>query len=97
MTESSRGAAAARPAFPARGAPLPRHVRFWMRMSRRDLRDLPPPRCEVRVDAGLAVPAADGVPLITDHYIPQLGSRGPRCWSGPRTAAASPGITCSAA
>ena len=72
MTESSGGAAAARPALPARGAPLSRHVRFWMRMSRRDLRDLPPPRCEVRVDAGLAVPAADGVPLITDHYLPQL-------------------------
>lgn len=54
------------------GAPLPRHVRFWMRMSRRDLRDLPPPECAVRVDAGLAVPAGDGVPLITDHYIPQV-------------------------
>ena len=76
MTESSRGAAAARPPFPDRGAPLPRHVRFWMRMSRRNLRDLPPPRCGVRVDAGLVLPAADGVPLITDHYIPQLD--GPR-------------------
>jgi putative CocE/NonD family hydrolase len=57
---------------PSRGAPLPRHVRLWTRLSRRDLRDLPPPECAVRVDPGLAVPAADGVPLITDHYIPQV-------------------------
>ena len=59
------------------GAPLPRHVRFWMRMSRRDLRDLPPPECAVRVNAGLAVPAGDGVPLITDHYIPQVATARP--------------------
>jgi uncharacterized protein len=62
---------------PSRGAPLPRHVRLWMRLSRRDLRDLPPPECAVRVDPGLAVPAADGVPLITDHYIPQVASSRP--------------------
>ena len=43
----------------------------------RDLRDLPPPECAVRVDAGLHVPAADGVPLITDHYIPQVDSPRP--------------------
>ena len=61
----------------AGGAPLPRHVRFWMRMSRRDLRDLPAPECAVRLDAGLAVPAADGVPLITDHYIPQVATPRP--------------------
>lgn len=62
---------------PSRGVPLPRHVRLWMRLSRRDLRDLPPPECAVRVDPGLAVPAADGVPLITDHYIPQVDSPRP--------------------
>ena len=62
---------------PSGGAPLPRHVRLWMRLSRRDLRDLPPPECAVRVDPGLAVPAADGVPLLTDHYIPQVGSPRP--------------------
>ena len=62
---------------PSRGAPLPRHVRLWMRLSRRDLRDLPPPECAVRVDPGLAVPAADGVPLLTDHYIPQVDSPRP--------------------
>ena len=62
---------------PSVGAPLPRHVRLWMRLSRRDLRDLPPPECAVRVDQGLAVPAADGVPLLTDHYIPQVDSPRP--------------------
>jgi len=62
---------------PSGGAPLPRHVRLWMRLSRRDLRDLPPPECPVRVDPGLAVPAADGVPLLTDHYIPQVDSPRP--------------------
>ena len=60
---------------PGRGATLPRHVRLMMRLSRRDLRDLPPPECAVRVDAGLAVPGAGGA-LITDHYIPQVA--GPR-------------------
>ncbi len=62
---------------PSRGATLPRHVRLMMRLSRRDLRDLPSPECAVRVEAGLAVPAADGVPLITDHYIPQMGTPRP--------------------
>ncbi|MGH3121027.1 MAG: CocE/NonD family hydrolase [Streptosporangiaceae bacterium] len=62
---------------PGRGAVLPRHVRLMMRLSRRDLRDLPPPECAVRVDAGLAVPAADGAVLRTDHYIPQVGSPRP--------------------
>ncbi len=75
MTEASRGQGGARPGSPDRGAALPRHVRLWMRLSRRDLRDLPP-ECAVRVDAGLMVPAADGVALRTDHYIPQVdGSR----------------------
>jgi putative CocE/NonD family hydrolase len=61
---------------PGQGATLPRHVRLMMRLSRRDLRDLPPPECTVRVEAGLAVPAAGGVALITDHYVPQAA--GPR-------------------
>ncbi len=86
MTEPSRGQGgarpaspdqdAARPASPDRGTALPRHVRLMMRLSRRDLRDLPPPECTVRVDAGLTVPATDGVGLRTDHYIPQAD--GPR-------------------
>ncbi len=58
---------------PGRGGPLPWRVRLMMRLSRRNL---PPPECAVRVDAGLAVPAADGTVLRTDHYLPQLG--GPR-------------------
>ena len=75
MTEPSSGQGARRPASPGRGAALPRHVRLWMRLSRRDLRELPA-ECGVRVDAGLTVPAADGSPLRTDHYIPQVdGSR----------------------
>ena len=47
-----------------------------MRLSRRGLRPAPP-ECAVRVDAGLAVPAADGVLLRTDHYIPQVASPRP--------------------
>lgn len=62
---------------PGRGARLPRRVRLMMRLSRRALRDLPPPECAVRVDAGLAVPAADGAVLRTDHYIPQVDSPRP--------------------
>ena len=52
---------------------LPWSVRLFTRLSRRGL---PPPVCAVRVAAGIEVPAADGVPLRTDHYIPQL--TGPR-------------------
>ncbi len=77
MTEPIQGEAAVRPVPPDQGAPLPRHVRLWMRLSRRDLRDLPPPQCPVRVDAGLVVPAADGVALRTDHYIPQVATPRP--------------------
>ncbi len=52
-----------------RAGRLPRSVRLFTRLSRRGL---PPPVCAVRVAAGIDVPAADGVPLRTDHYIPQL-------------------------
>jgi uncharacterized protein len=55
------------------GRKLPWPVRLFTRLSRRGL---PPPVCPVRVAAGIEVPAADGVPLRTDHYIPQL--TGPR-------------------
>ncbi len=77
MTEPSSRQGARRPASPGRGAALPRHVRLWMRLARRDLRELPPAECGVRVDAGLTVPAADGSPLRTDHYIPQVASPRP--------------------
>ncbi len=58
---------------PPAGRRLPWPVRLFTRLSRRGL---PPPVCAVRVAAGIEVPAADGVPLRTDHYIPQL--TGPR-------------------
>ena len=55
------------------GRRLPWSVRLFTRLSKRGL---PPPVCGVRVAPGIEVPAADGVPLRTDHYIPQL--TGPR-------------------
>jgi uncharacterized protein len=55
------------------GRRLPWSAWLFTRLSRRGL---PPPVCAVRVAAGLGVPAADDVPLRTDHYIPQL--TGPR-------------------
>lgn len=58
---------------PVPGRKLPPTVRLLTRRSRRGL---PPPRCGVRVAAGLEVPGADGVTLAADHYIPQLD--GPR-------------------
>ena len=66
-------AEAARDNSPPPDRRLPRSVRLFVRLSRRGL---PPPVCGVRVAAGIDVPAADGVPLRTDHYIPQL--TGPR-------------------
>jgi uncharacterized protein len=58
---------------PVPGRKLPPMVRL---LTRRARRGLPPPRCSVRVAAGLEVPGADGVTLAADHYIPQL--HGPR-------------------
>src|ERR1700729_1624320 len=53
---------------PAGGAgALPRHVRVFLRLSRRHL---PAPRGGVVVGRGLTVPAGDGVTLVTDHYVP---------------------------
>ena len=49
------------------GEPLPRHVRFLVRMARRQL---PTPVCRVSVERGIAVPASDGITLLTDHYRP---------------------------
>jgi putative CocE/NonD family hydrolase len=53
---------------------LPRHVRLLRRLSSRGL---PAARCAVAVQRAIAVPAADGVTLLTDHYIPQLGEPSP--------------------
>src|SRR6202046_4408042 len=49
------------------GEPLPRHVRLLVRMARRQL---PAPVCRVSVERGIAVPASDGMTLLTDHYRP---------------------------
>jgi uncharacterized protein len=59
---------------PGPGRPLPRMVRLMTRQARRGL---PPPRCAVRVAAGLEMPGADGVTLRADHYIPQLDGPAP--------------------
>jgi hypothetical protein len=53
---------------------LPRHVRLLLRRSRRDL---PAPVCEVTVERAIAVPADDGITLLTDHYRPQLAGPAP--------------------
>jgi uncharacterized protein len=52
---------------------LSRPARMLLRMGRRQL---PPPLCDVAVERAIVVPAADGVPLLTDHYRPLLP--GPR-------------------
>lgn len=63
---------------PARGrvaaGRLPGHVRVMRRLSGRGL---PRPVCDVGLERGIAVPAADGVPLITDHYVPLSGGPWP--------------------
>jgi hypothetical protein len=58
---------------PAAGR-LPAHVRVMRRLSGRGL---PRPVCDVGLERGIAVPAADGVPLITDHYVPLSGGPWP--------------------
>ena len=52
---------------PGKAGRLPVHVRAMRRLS---ARGLPGPVCEVAVQHRIAVPAGDGVPLLTDHYIP---------------------------
>jgi uncharacterized protein len=51
----------------AHAEPLPRHVRLLVRLARRQL---PAPLCGVSVERGIAVPAGDGITLLTDHYRP---------------------------
>jgi uncharacterized protein len=50
-----------------RARKLPLHVRALRRLPAPGRLD---PVCEVAVEQGIAVPAGDGVPLLTDHYIP---------------------------
>ena len=53
------------PATRPRAQSLPRHVRLLARLAPRDAAAL-----EVAYEPGLTVPAADGSPLVTDHYFP---------------------------
>ena len=56
-----------RSAAPAPAGRLPLRVRAMHRLSGHGL---PKPVCSVAVAQRIAVPAGDGVPLLTDHYIP---------------------------
>ena len=56
------------------GRGLRRRTRALLRLS---ARNLPAPACGVAVERGLAVPAGDGVTLVTDHYIPLAGEPAP--------------------
>ena len=62
------------PAGRAAAGGLPRHVRMFLRLSRREL---PAPVCGIAVERGIEVPAGDGVPLLTDHYAPLLAGPAP--------------------
>jgi predicted acyl esterase len=81
-TDQNHSPRAARVPAPDGGPPrglatagrLPPHVRVMRRLSGRGL---PPPVCDVGVERGIGVPAADGVPLITDHYVPLSGGPWP--------------------
>jgi uncharacterized protein len=59
---------------PARGEGLPRHVRMFLRLSRRQL---PAPVCGVHLERGVRVPIAGGVTLLADHYSPLVGGPAP--------------------
>jgi len=52
-----------------RDARLPRHVRMFVRLTRRHL---PPPACAVRLERDVPVPMPDGVTLLADHYWPLI-------------------------
>jgi uncharacterized protein len=52
---------------PGRTGRLPFHVRVMRRLPARGRLDAV---CEVAAEQRIAVPAGDGVPLLTDHYIP---------------------------
>lgn len=54
-------------AHPGPAGKLPLHVRALRRLA---ARGVPKPACSVAVEKGIAVPASDGIPLLTDHYLP---------------------------
>jgi len=53
-----------------RASNLPRHVRFFMRQSRKGL---PAPACAVALQRGIRIPMPDATDQIADRYIPQTG------------------------
>ena len=53
-----------------RVARLPRHVRFFLRQSRKGM---PAPACTVGLERGIRVPMPDGTHQIADRYIPRTG------------------------
>jgi len=53
----------------AKAGRLPFHVQVMRRLS---ARETPGPVCRVAVRHRIEVPAADGIPLLTDHYIPAM-------------------------
>ena len=61
-------------AHPRAAGKLPLLVRAMRRLS---ARGLPRPVCAVAVEPRIAVPAADGSRLLTDHYIPLTGKPAP--------------------
>jgi len=63
-----------RPALGAAATRLPRHVRLQLRLARRQL---PAPLNAVSAERGIEVPASDGVPLATDHYVPLAAGEHP--------------------
>jgi uncharacterized protein len=64
-TASQDEARAVREVRGTRGLP------WRVRVARRLSRELPPPRCGVAWIPHLEVPGADGVTLLTDHYVPR--------------------------
>ena len=81
-------------AGPSRGGPLPRHVRAFLRLSRRDL---PRRSAECGLERGVPVPMPDGVTLLADHYWPRSATRRRPCSSAAPTGAVSPTTGCTAA
>jgi putative CocE/NonD family hydrolase len=53
-----------------RAARLPRHVRFFVRRSRKGL---PAPAYAVALERGIRIPMPDGTHQLADRYIPQTG------------------------
>lgn len=55
----------------ARGVRVPRHVRFFVRQSRKGL---PAPRYAIALERGLKIPMPDGTYQVADRYFPQTSA-----------------------